>query len=51
MIVSNEPGYYLPGSHGIRIENLLLVCPADFCRRQTFPAFSRICRWPHTIAA
>ncbi|WP_421857866.1 aminopeptidase P family protein [Oricola sp.] len=26
MIVSNEPGYYKAGSHGIRIENLILVC-------------------------
>jgi Xaa-Pro aminopeptidase len=25
MIISNEPGYYLTGSHGIRIENLVLV--------------------------
>ena len=25
MILSNEPGYYLPNSHGIRLENLLLV--------------------------
>ena len=25
MIVSNEPGYYLPGHFGIRIENLLEV--------------------------
>ena len=25
MIVSNEPGYYKPGSYGIRIENLLIV--------------------------
>ncbi len=24
-VVSDEPGFYLPGSHGIRIENLLLV--------------------------
>lgn len=30
MILSNEPGYYLPGSFGIRIENLLLVRPMDF---------------------
>lgn len=29
MILSNEPGYYLPGSHGIRLENLLLVQEAD----------------------
>jgi Xaa-Pro aminopeptidase len=25
MILSNEPGFYLPGSYGIRLENLLLV--------------------------
>jgi Xaa-Pro aminopeptidase len=25
MILSNEPGYYLPGSYGIRMENLLLA--------------------------
>jgi len=29
MIVSNEPGYYKPGSHGIRIENLVLLRPAE----------------------
>ena len=28
MILSNEPGYYLPGQYGIRMENLLLVQPA-----------------------
>ena len=28
MIISNEPGYYLPGSYGIRLENLLIVQPA-----------------------
>jgi Xaa-Pro aminopeptidase len=28
MILSNEPGYYLPGEYGIRVENLLLVRPA-----------------------
>ncbi|MBK8174654.1 MAG: aminopeptidase P family protein [Rhodospirillales bacterium] len=27
MIVSNEPGYYKPGSYGIRIENLVAVTP------------------------
>ncbi|MEM9877666.1 MAG: aminopeptidase P family protein [Pseudomonadota bacterium] len=27
MIVSNEPGYYKPGSFGIRIENLVIVQP------------------------
>jgi Xaa-Pro aminopeptidase len=29
MIISNEPGYYLPGSYGIRLENLLIVARAD----------------------
>ncbi len=29
MILSNEPGYYLPGSYGIRLENLLLVQEAE----------------------
>ncbi len=30
MVLSNEPGFYLPGAYGIRIENLLLVQPAAF---------------------
>ncbi len=29
LILSNEPGYYAPGAYGIRLENLLLVQPAD----------------------
>ena len=29
MILSDEPGYYLPGEYGIRLENLLLVQPAE----------------------
>ncbi len=29
MILSNEPGFYLPGHYGIRLENLLLVQPAE----------------------
>ncbi|MDC8015281.1 aminopeptidase P family protein [Tahibacter soli] len=28
MIVSNEPGLYRPGRHGIRIENLIVATPA-----------------------
>ncbi|HUC19814.1 MAG TPA: aminopeptidase P family protein [Acetobacteraceae bacterium] len=28
MILSDEPGYYLPGAYGIRLENLLMVQPA-----------------------
>jgi Xaa-Pro aminopeptidase len=35
MILSNEPGYYLPGQYGIRLENLVLVQPA------TLPAATR----------
>jgi Xaa-Pro aminopeptidase len=30
MILSDEPGFYAPGSFGIRIENLLLVRKAEF---------------------
>jgi Xaa-Pro aminopeptidase len=29
MIVSNEPGLYITGKYGIRIENLLAVCTSD----------------------
>ncbi len=29
MILSNEPGYYREGAYGIRIENLILVTPAE----------------------
>lgn len=29
MILSNEPGFYLPGFYGVRLENLLLVQTAD----------------------
>jgi Xaa-Pro aminopeptidase len=29
MILSNEPGYYKPGSYGIRLENLILVTEAQ----------------------
>lgn len=28
MLISNEPGYYLPDAYGIRLENLLIVQPA-----------------------
>ncbi len=30
MVLSDEPGYYLQGQYGIRLENLLLVQHADF---------------------
>ena len=38
MILSNEPGFYLPGHYGIRLENLVLVQPVN-CR----PPASRSC--------
>ena len=28
MVLSNEPGFYLPGAYGIRLETLVLVRPA-----------------------
>ncbi len=34
MILSNEPGYYLQGAYGIRIENLLLVRPMELPEAQ-----------------
>jgi Xaa-Pro aminopeptidase len=34
MILSNEPGFYLPGAYGIRLENLVLVQPAAFAAQQ-----------------
>lgn len=37
MILSNEPGYYLPGAYGIRIENLLLLRAAPSMPDQTRP--------------
>jgi Xaa-Pro aminopeptidase len=29
MVLSNEPGFYLAGGYGIRLENLLLTQPAE----------------------
>jgi Xaa-Pro aminopeptidase len=42
MILSNEPGYYLPGSYGIRIENLLLVQRADLASDKPFLSFETL---------
>ena len=37
MVMSNEPGFYLEGQYGIRIENLVVVEPFgdDFCQFET----------------
>ncbi|HTZ70510.1 MAG TPA: aminopeptidase P family protein [Acetobacteraceae bacterium] len=42
MILSNEPGYYRPGAYGIRIENLLLVRPADIAGEKPFLCFETL---------
>jgi Xaa-Pro aminopeptidase len=42
MILSNEPGYYLPGAYGIRMENLVLVQPAAFEGTRKFLRFETL---------
>jgi len=42
MIISNEPGYYLPGAYGIRIENLLLVHRAEVGADKPFLGFETL---------
>jgi Xaa-Pro aminopeptidase len=37
MILSNEPGYYRPGSFGIRIENLVYVTPLEMIEGGDLP--------------
>ena len=37
MILSNEPGYYIPGQYGFRIENLMAINHA------TYPGFLEFC--------
>jgi Xaa-Pro aminopeptidase len=40
MVVSNEPGFYLNGAYGIRIENLVIVQPAPFEKFLRFEALT-----------
>ena len=43
MILSNEPGYYLPDAYGIRLENLMLVQPATLAAaRKPFLRFETL---------
>lgn len=42
MLTSNEPGYYQEGSHGIRIENLVLTIPYH----DNFVAFDNVTLFP-----
>lgn len=47
MILSNEPGYYLPGAYGIRLENLLLVAHKDFgAQKRKFLQFETLTQVP-----
>jgi Xaa-Pro aminopeptidase len=52
MILSDEPGYYLPGHYGIRIENLLLAQPAPELADQSRPflAFETLTLAPYCRA-
>jgi Xaa-Pro aminopeptidase len=52
MILSDEPGYYLPGHYGIRIENLLLTQPAPQMPEQVRPflAFETLTLAPYCRA-
>jgi Xaa-Pro aminopeptidase len=47
MIVSNEPGYYLPGAYGLRVENLLLVRPAEIGGAKPFLRFEDLTLAPY----
>jgi Xaa-Pro aminopeptidase len=42
MILSNEPGFYLPGEYGIRLENLVMVVPASFAGPKKFFRFETL---------
>lgn len=46
MITSNEPGFYKEGSHGIRIENLLLCVPHAVNNFGTWYAFETLTLFP-----
>ncbi|MBX2875258.1 MAG: aminopeptidase P family protein [Saprospiraceae bacterium] len=46
MLTSNEPGYYLEGSYGIRIENLMLCIPSKNKKAKDFLAFEALTLFP-----
>lgn len=48
MVLSNEPGYYLPGHYGIRIENLLLVTEKAKNPDQVFLGFEDLTLVPYS---
>ncbi len=46
MILSNEPGYYKAGHYGIRIENLVLVVPAEIESEGDYLGFETLTHVP-----
>lgn len=46
MLTSNEPGYYLEGNYGIRIENLMLCVPSPNKQAKDFLAFEALTLFP-----
>lgn len=46
MVVTNEPGIYRPGEHGVRIENIMLVSEAEKTEFGEFYAFEQLTLCP-----
>ena len=46
MVTSNEPGFYLENSYGIRIENLILAVKSDIGRTEDFLEFETLSLCP-----
>jgi Xaa-Pro aminopeptidase len=42
MLITNEPGVYRPGEYGIRIENIMLVVPAEVTQFGEFYRFETL---------
>lgn len=46
MVLSNEPGYYIEGEYGIRIESLILVVERDYRQGRRYFGFETLTRVP-----
>ncbi len=51
MVTSNEPGVYLEGAYGIRLENLVLSCKAEKNGNQQFMCFDVLTLVPFDLRA
>lgn len=49
MVTSNEPGIYIEGKHGIRIENLILTKCADSNGDKKFLEFETLTLYPYDV--